>query len=178
MFRCLGAAFRYHQYPNGAQVALRLLVPVHRQAVDAPENSGAISECYSQPVAARALSCAAHPFWQDDHKPARPPYRGPPPHVGGSRCGPRRRGASPGRIMACASCPPRDRRLRSGSAALWGCGPGCREGLHGLVQGPGQRYPAVQPSQPEQLADLRLGADHMQAAAVRLGPPGHADQHA
>ena len=176
MFRTLGAAFRYHQYPSGAQVALRLLVPVHRQAVDAPENSGAISECYSQPVAARALSYAAHPFWQDDRKPARPPYRGPP-QCGREPLRAKEAGSLPGPRLACASSPGTgacDPALQ----ALWGCGPGCREGLHGLVQGPGQRYPAVQPGQPEQLADLRLGADHMQAAAVRLGPPGHADQHA
>lgn len=63
---------------------------------------------------------------------------------------------------------------------LWGgasgCGPASRQGFQGLVQGAGQRYPAVQPGKAEQLADLRLAADHVQAAAAGGSTLGRADQ--
>ena len=61
-------------------------------------------------------------------------------------------------------------------APLAGRAPGRYQGVQGLIQGAGRRQPAVQPGQPEQLADLRPGADQVQAAAVRGGPLGRADQ--
>ena len=39
-----------------------------------------------------------------------------------------------------------------------------------------QRDPAVHPGQPQQLPGLRLGADRMQATAMRRGAASHADQ--
>jgi len=83
--------------------------------------------------------------------------------------------------MASSSSPPRDRGLRSGTALsglLAGLRSGPLSGRQCLVQGAGQRYPAVQPGQPEQLADPGLGADHLQAAAARGGALGRPDQRA
>src|SRR5205823_15054339 len=57
-----------------------------------------------------------------------------------------------------------------------GCDPGRHQGFQGLVQGEGQRNLAVQSGQPEQPADLRPGAGHVQAAAARGGALGRADQ--
>jgi hypothetical protein len=54
--------------------------------------------------------------------------------------------------------------------------PGSLQGLQGLVQGPGQGYPAVQPGQAEQLADLRPATDCVQAAAAGGSTLGRADQ--
>lgn len=48
--------------------------------------------------------------------------------------------------------------------------------LQGLVQRAGQRYPAVQPGEAEQLADPRPDRDRIQAAAVGCGALGRADQ--
>ena len=76
--------------------------------------------------------------------------------------------SSPGPAAAPAG------RLRIRARGLAGCGTGR---LQGLVQGTGQRYPAVQPGQAEQFADLRPVAGRVHAAAVR-GVIGRADQRA
>ena len=58
-----------------------------------------------------------------------------------------------------------------------GCGLGRCPSPQCLVQGAGQRYPAVQSRQAQQLADLRRGAGYLQAAAVRGCAVCRADQH-